>query len=53
MESYRKYKEWWIKYQAPYYVPSLYYGETAESAFEQHIKNMGLYELMEILLEQE
>ena len=53
MESYRNYKEWWIKYQAQHYVPSLHYGETSESAFEQHIKGMNLYELMEILLERE
>ena len=49
MSSYGRYKKWWIKHQAPHEIPSLYYGDTPESAFKQHIKDMGLYKLMETL----
>jgi hypothetical protein len=49
MKAYTKYKEWWIKREAPSKVPSLYWGETAEQAFGQHVSMLGLYSLMEIL----
>jgi len=49
MTNYGRYKKWWIKHQASYEIPSLYYGDTPESAFRQHIKDMGLYDLMETL----
>jgi len=42
MQKYREYKLWWIHYKAPV-------GDIEEEAFEQHIKGMTLYELMEIL----
>jgi hypothetical protein len=49
MNSYTQYKKWWMKHQAPHEIPSLYYGDTPESAFKQHIKDMSLYKLMETL----
>lgn len=49
MSSYARYKQWWIKHEAPHVVPSLYYGDTPEIAFRQHIKDMSIYELMETL----
>jgi hypothetical protein len=49
MSSYARYKKWWMKHQAPHEIPSLYYGDTPESAFKQHIKDMSLYKLMETL----
>jgi hypothetical protein len=49
MKAYKNYKEWWIKHQAPHNIPSLYYGDTPEIAFRQHISDMGLYKLMETL----
>ena len=49
MKAYRKYRAWWMEHQAPSLVPSLYWGDNAEQAFEQHIKDMGLYQLMETL----
>jgi hypothetical protein len=49
MSSYARYKQWWMKHQAPHEIPSLYYGDTPESAFKQHIKDMSLYKLMETL----
>ena len=49
MKSYKDYKKYWILTQAPSLVPSLYWGETAEQAFEVHISQLGLYKLMEIL----
>jgi len=49
MSNYARYKEWWMKHQAPHEIPSLYYGDTPESAFKQHIKDMSLYKLMETL----
>jgi len=49
MSSYSQYKKWWMKHQAPHEIPSLYYGDTPESAFKQHIKDMSLYQLMETL----
>jgi hypothetical protein len=47
MKEYLQYKEHWIKNEAPDKVPSLYWGETAEQAFAQHVNNIGLYGLME------
>jgi len=49
MKAYREYKKWWIQFQALSLVPSLYWGETEEDAFKQHIADMGLYKLMETL----
>lgn len=53
MSSYARYKKWWIEHQAPHEIPSLYYGDTPEIAFRQHIKDMSLYQLMETLEEWE
>ncbi len=53
MSSYSQYKKWWMKHQAPHEIPSLYYGDTPEIAFRQHIKDMSLYQLMETLEEWE
>jgi hypothetical protein len=49
MKEYREYKQWWIDNQAPQLVDSLYYGHNSEEAFKQHIKDLGLYKLMETL----
>jgi hypothetical protein len=49
--AYKKYKEWWIEYQAKDFIPSLYFGDDAEIAFRQHISDMSLYELMETLVD--
>lgn len=49
MTNYGRYKQWWMKHQAPYEIPSLYYGDTPETAFREHIKGMSLYQLMETL----
>lgn len=49
MKAYSNYKSWWIKHIAPANVPSLYWGETAEEAFKQHVTDLGVYGLMEIL----
>jgi len=49
MNEYTAYKEWWKKWEAPSKVPSCYYGQDAEEAFEQHVKDLGLYRLMETL----
>jgi hypothetical protein len=51
MKAYTAYKEWWMQHVAPAQVPSLYYGDNAEKAFEQHIKDLGLYKLMETLVD--
>jgi len=53
MKAYIRYKEWWIDTQAPQLVPSLYWGNTEEDAFKQNLANMGLYLLMETLVEYE
>ena len=50
MKEYIAYKEWWLQHVAPSEVPSLYYGDDAEQAFEQHINDLGLYKLMEMLV---
>lgn len=49
MKAYREYKEWWIIHVAAAEIPSLYYGTTPEEAFKQHVKDLGLYGLMEKL----
>ena len=49
MSSYARYKKWWIEHQAKNFIPSLYYGDTPELAFKQHITDMSVYELMETL----
>lgn len=51
MKAYTSYKNWWTQHQAPNLVPSLYWGQTAEEAFQQHIADMGLYQLMETLVD--
>ena len=51
MRAYLAYKEWWIDNVAAAEVPSLYYGNTAEQAFKQHVNDLGLYNLMEKLCE--
>jgi hypothetical protein len=47
-KAYIDYKTWWQTTQCPE-LPSLYFGSTKEQAFEQHVKNLGLYNLMEVL----
>ena len=49
MKAYISYKKWWIKCEAPSKIPSSYWGDTPEQAFRQHVTDMGLYRLMEIL----
>jgi hypothetical protein len=49
MSSYARYKKWWIEHEAPHNIPSLYYGDTPEIAFRQHVGEMNSYELMETL----
>ncbi len=49
MKTYTNYKKWWIENIAPRHVPSLYYGNTVEQAFETYVKGLGLYNLMEAL----
>lgn len=51
MKAYTAYKRWWIEHQAKNFVPSLYYGDDPETAFRQHIQHMGIYELMETLVD--
>lgn len=51
MDAYIKYKAWWIQHEAPNKVGTLYWGETAEECFEQHLKDIGLYRLMETLVD--
>ena len=47
MDGYKSYKEWWMKYEAPYKTDNL--GCTDEEAFAKHINDMSLYEIMETL----
>lgn len=51
MKAYMGYKKWWIEDVFPSLNGSLYYGTVAEHAFEQHVKELGLYRLMEKLCE--
>jgi hypothetical protein len=53
METYKLYKQWWIDNVAYTLIPSLYWGTTTEQAFKQHVQNLGVYGLMEKLLEWE
>lgn len=53
MKAYIEYKSWWIEHEALSRVPCLYWGENAEQAFEQHVKDLGLYGLMERLADWE
>lgn len=53
MKTYIEYKKWWIESIAPRHVPSLYYGNTVEQAFETYVKRLGLYNLMETLADWE
>lgn len=49
MKEYRDYKKWWLDTQATNFIPSAYYGSTRIEAFEQHVKDLGLFRLMELL----
>ena len=49
IEKYIAYKTWWYKYQAQYSLDHSFCCHTEEEAFEQHVKDMGLYNLMETL----
>lgn len=49
MKAYLAYKEWWIDNVAPAEIPSVYFGDTPEQAFRQHVNDLGLYNLMETL----
>jgi hypothetical protein len=53
MKAYIAYKKWWIEHQAKDLIPSLYYGDDPEIAFRQHVNDMGLYQLMETLMDWE
>jgi hypothetical protein len=44
IRKYKRYKNWWLKYQAPYKVGN------SDEAFEAHINLMSTYELMETLI---
>ena len=46
MKAYIAYKKWWIERR-------VYYGDNPEIAFRQHITDMGLYQLMEMLVDWE
>ena len=50
MKAYVAYKKWWMEWHAPDLIPSLYWGDTPEQAFRQHVNDMGLYRLMETLV---
>jgi hypothetical protein len=52
MKEYIAYKAWWIQHQSPRCVASGQWPDTAEEAFEQHINDLGLYQLMEILTDE-
>lgn len=50
MSNYARYKKWRILTdQAKDFVPLLHYEDGPETAFKQHIEDMGLYKLMETL----
>lgn len=49
MKPYTSYKNWWKETQAPSLIPSLYWGETVDQAFQVHMSKMSLYEFMEKL----
>lgn len=49
MKEYTAYKNWWKATQAPGLIPSLFWGETADQAFQVHVSNMSVYEFMEKL----
>ena len=50
MKAYITYKEWWIKTITRDHVHSDYWGSAVEEAFKQHVEDLGLYELMETLV---
>jgi hypothetical protein len=50
MKAYITYKEWWIKTITRDHGHRGYRGSTVEEAFEQHVEDLGLYELMETLV---
>jgi hypothetical protein len=47
--AYSAYKEWWLINEWPSSIGSLYFEIDQEQAFEQHINDLGLYNLMEKL----
>jgi hypothetical protein len=49
MNNYVRYRNWWIKHQAPHEPRPLHYRDTPETQFAEHINSMTLYELMETL----
>ena len=49
MKEYLGYKSWWLEHCAESFITSLYWDFTKEMAFEQHVKDLGLYGLMEML----
>lgn len=51
MKAYLAYKEWWLSNVFPAESESLYFAFDNERAFEQHVKDLGLYRLMEKLCE--
>jgi|TARA_R110000851_G_scaffold173052_1_gene319367 hypothetical protein len=50
MEAYIKYKAWWIETQSPHILSE---HRNSEEMFEDHVNLLGLYNLMEALIQQE
>jgi hypothetical protein len=50
MNAYIGYKEWWIDTQAPHGTYSQR-DQTSEEIFADHVNELGLYELMERLVD--
>lgn len=53
LETYKKYKQWWLMNKASDMVPTLYWGETQEQAFIVHMSEMSTYDFMELMLDWE
>ena len=47
LESYLEYKEWWLSDMAQYFTENIH---EYEDAFKTHMDEMGVYELMELLV---
>lgn len=50
IKSYIAYKKWWIEHHSYHYVGSPDWGHTPEECFETHVNEIGLYTLMETLV---
>jgi hypothetical protein len=49
MKAYIDYKAWWIDTQAPHIDPN--FTADPEEMFKEHVNKLGLYGLMELLVE--